>query len=208
MFKLNLTKITFSLLIAIILSQFLHELTHAFFGLIVGSKGLQVHFFAANALQQIPSDQIFKIILVEGSAALVNILVGLFAFLIFTKTKTTSIWLKYTAFLTTIFSFCLGFGYLMFDGIFYTPGGPGDFKAILNLFNGNIFLRIFLILIGSLGWFWTLFFTAKGAWQFILEENQKVKINLKINYLILSLFTITQNLAIHKEINFLFKLNS
>ena len=93
--------------------------------------------------------------------------------------------------MTAIFSIALGFGYLMFDGIFYVPNGAGDFHVILDLFGGNLILRLIIILIGSIGWVLTLFWTATSAWQFIDSELDKVRINFKLlllPYLISSTF--------------------
>lgn len=178
--KLTTPKILISLTVAILLSQFVHELTHALFGVLVGADNVQVHFFAANALQGISKDQVLETALVVGSAAFVNLLIGFVALFYFSKLKIDKIWLKYTVFLTTVFSLALGFGYLMFDGIFYVPGGAGDFHVVLDLFEGNLILRLALILIGSVGWVYTLFWTSKKAWQFIENESDKVKTNLKI----------------------------
>lgn len=178
--KLNYKQILISLFVAIILSQLLHELTHAFFGVLVGAENVQVHFFAANALQSVDQGEVLKILLVQGSAVLLNILVGLIALFAFSQRATEKAWAKYTAFLTVIFSFCLGFGYLLFDGLFYTPGAAGDFKAILDLFDGNLLLRLVIIAIGATGWVWTLFFASQKAWVFVEDESNKVKANIRL----------------------------
>jgi hypothetical protein len=178
--KLNYLQIFISLFVAIILSQFLHELTHAFLGILVGAENVQVHFFAANALQSINEDEKLKVIIVEGSAVLLNIFVGIIALFTFSKLAIEKAWIKYTAFLTLIFSFSLGFGYLLFDGIFYSPGTAGDFKAILDLFDGSLLLRLQIIIIGTIGWIWTLFFASQKAWVFVENESDKVRSNVRI----------------------------
>lgn len=178
--KLNYFQIIISLFIAIILSQFVHELTHALFGVIVGAENVQVNFFAADALQSINENQTLKILLVKGSAAIVNIIIGLIALIIFSKLNIEKIWLKYTAFLTIVFSFSLGFGYLLFDGLFYTPGGLRDFEVVLDLFNGNLVLRLSIIIIGAIGWVWTLFFASQKAWVFVKNESDKVNTNVRL----------------------------
>lgn len=177
--KLTVFQITVSVAVAVFLSQFVHELTHAGFGIIVGAHNVAVHFFAANALEGISGDQVFERVLVEASAVVVNLLVGAFALFLFQRRIMRSMWLSYTVFLTAVFSFALGFGYLMFDGIIYVPGMPGDFRAVLDLFDGNIWLRITIILSGSVGWVWTLFFSAHGAWRFVTDDTERIRTNFK-----------------------------
>lgn len=177
---LSIPQVLLTLVIALVLSQFLHELAHAVAGVLVGASDVQVTFFASSALTGIDPDDVARVTAVEGSAVAANLVVGTIAALVFRALWSRARWVAYTALLTAAFSFALGFGYLMFDGIFYEPGASGDFKAILDLFDGNLALRIVLIVVGAAGWLVTLFWVAQSAWKFTNDESERVPVAMRL----------------------------
>lgn len=176
----SITIVLLALVIAQLLSQFLHEVAHAVAGIVVGATNVQVTLFAALADTGIDPDDVARVTVIEGSAVVANLVVGTIAAVVFRALWLRVPWVSYTAFLTAAFSFALGFGYLMFDGIFYQPGAAGDFKAILDLFDGNAVFRIAIIVIGTAGWMATLFWVSQSVWRFTRDESERVAVAMRL----------------------------
>ncbi len=126
------------------------------------------------------------IILVEASASLVNIAICFVAVVIFYRARHASV--KLASMLIAGFHGMMGFGYLMFDGLFYTPGAAGDWKAVLSLVDGNMILRVSIIVIGAIGFMALFFWLGKAPLAFIptkLRELPKARLDLGLKVLVL-----------------------
>lgn len=177
---LSVPRVVVATTIALVLTQLLHEITHAVAGIAVGADDVQVTLFAASALTGIDPADTARVAIVEGSAVIVNLLVGVLTALAFRALRERSTWVAYTAFVTSAFSFALGFGYLMFDGIFYQPGAAGDYKAILDLVDGNLIVRVSIIALGAGGWLATLFWASRSVWWFTHDEPERVAVAMRL----------------------------
>jgi hypothetical protein len=80
--------------------------------------------FAVNIDYTDSSTGIWGIVVVEAMASIINILICLLAVIMFYRFS--SGYMKLGAMLTAGFQGMLGFGYLLFDGLFYSPGALGD----------------------------------------------------------------------------------
>ena len=69
----------------------------------------------------------------------------------------------------------MGFGYLLFDGLFYIPGAAGDWKTVLDLFDGHVMLRFSIMMIGTLGYMAIFFWLGKAGLSFLSAHDRNRK---------------------------------
>jgi hypothetical protein len=148
-------------LAAAVANQLLHEATHVVAALAVGSvSGFQL--FAVDTLARGRAD----ILLVAGSAAIVNILAAAVALLLARGPRRPL--LRLGLLLFGGFSAATGFGYLMFDPLFASDAGAvGDYQVVVQELGGGAVLRVVLIAVGGAGWVATMFALAMLSWGFV-----------------------------------------
>lgn len=178
--RLNLLSISF---LAFFLTQVLHEFIHLAVAQLMGFEILGFHLFAVKSTMVGVADGIWRVIMVEASASVVNMLMCLVAIVLFYRLKDA--YMKLAAMLTAGFQGMMGFGYLLFDGLFYTPGALGDWKAVLDVVQGALSLRISIIVIGALGFMALFFWLGKAPLVFLSvlqreNSNERAKLGLAV----------------------------
>jgi hypothetical protein len=181
-FNQNMNFIAISI-IAFFSAQVIHELIHFLVGIAYGFEILGFHLFAVNIHTANALDRVFPLIMVEASASIVNVLICVLAVILFYRLRNG--YLKLLAMLVAGFHGMMGFGYFLFDGIFYTPGTLGDWKAVLDLLDGNLVLRISIIFIGLVGYMALFFWLGKAPLTFLtskqrLEAKERLSLGLRV----------------------------
>lgn len=157
-------------LLSFFCAQVLHESVHLVFGLLMGFQVSGFHLFAVNIEYAAASGAVWRVAVVEAMASIVNILVCLIAAGVFYRVSGG--YAKLAAMLSAGFHGMMGFGYLLFDGLFYTPGAAGDWKTVLDLYNGNVLLRVGFIAVGAAGYMALFFWLGKAPLAFLLPEQR------------------------------------
>ncbi|OPL07775.1 MAG: hypothetical protein AVO33_03855 [delta proteobacterium ML8_F1] len=170
-------------IIAFFSAQVIHEMVHFLVGLLYDFEVLGFHLFAVNIQFGNPQDRIFEVIMVEASASIVNIIIAFASIGMFYNLK--GAYAKLLAMLMAGFHGMMGFGYLLFDGLLYSPGAAGDWKAVLDLLNGNGVLRIAIILIGAIGYMGLFFWLGKAPLMFLtsierMDDKARLSLGLKV----------------------------
>lgn len=150
--------------VALLATQFVHELAHAVTGLIVGAESVLLTLFAAF----IGPDGLTEgaLVAVAVSAPIVNILVGVVAWESSRAVAGRAPWWSAALLVTAALSLLKGFGYAMVDPVTYRPGAPGDLAALLDAVDGSVAWRIGLFAVGAAGWIATMFLVATETWRF------------------------------------------
>ncbi|MBM3700847.1 MAG: hypothetical protein FJW68_08075 [Actinobacteria bacterium] len=159
--------------IAVFFTQVLHEAVHYISALIAGAEIRAFNLFAVDIKLFNEPGYLLHDIAIESSASIANIIVGIIALTIFRIFKKSSSVSKQFFLQTAGYSFLMGFGYFLFDGLFYNPEVPGDWKSVIRMLDGSIFLRISLIIIGTCGMLFTFFWLAKNILVFVKNRNDR-----------------------------------
>lgn len=171
-------------LVALLLVQVLHEACHGIASLLVGARWTAWNLFAVDHRWVSPINKTGEII-IAGNAALINVLFGIICVLLFSQPWTTR-WPTLRLFIlyAGAYSLFTGFGYLLFDPLFYSPGSSlGDWRQVISLLGAGWELRIPLILIGAAGYMWAFFWLANSTLQFggaLDKQQQRVKLALPL----------------------------
>lgn len=156
--------------VSFVCAQVIHELAHLLFAYLLGFKVNGFHLFAVNIAYAGASGGAWRIAVVEAIASVVNIVVCSLSVRGFYWFK--SGYAKLAAMLSAGFHGMMGFGYLLFDGLFYAPGAAGDWKTVLDIFNGNTLLRVGIITIGAVGYMALFFWLGKAPLAFLSPEKR------------------------------------
>ncbi len=160
-------------IVAVFFTQVLHETVHLISAWIVGAPVNAFNLFAVDIILYSNPQYVWHDIIIEAGASIMNVIVGVIALILFHYLKKASTVSKQFLLQLTSYSFLMGFGYFLFDSLFYTPETPGDWKSVLNMLDGNIMLRIALIIIGTGGMLFTFFWLAKNVLIFTEDNNSK-----------------------------------
>ncbi len=166
-------------LIAMNLTAPVHEATHLLTQMIAGAKPVTLAFGCADTVNPTANiDTVFWKIMYAGSAALMNIIIGFILLIVLKKAKLGPL-SRPLVLMTTMMHFSMGFGYFLRDGILYHPGSDnlGDWAKVLENFNGNIVLRIAMLVVGSLGILFVFYIAWRQAYHFISDNNDKKERN-------------------------------
>lgn len=166
-------------LIAMNLTAPVHEATHLLTQMIAGAKPVTLAFGCADTVNPTANiDTVFWKIMYAGSAALMNIIIGFILLIVLKKAKLGPL-SRPLVLMTTMMHFSMGFGYFLRDGILYQPGSDnlGDWAKVLENFNGNIVLRIAMLVVGSLGILFVFYIAWRQAYHFISDNNDKKERN-------------------------------
>ena len=164
-------------IVAVNLTAPVHESTHLLTQMAAGMRPYNLSYGSADTVgtAAVNLDTVFWKIMYEGSAALMNIVVGLICFVILRKARLGPLSRVFVLYLTLL-HLCMGFGYFLRDGISYTPGGGmGDWSKVLEHFGGNIWLRIGLLIVGTLGYLLAFSIVYYEAHHFIADSGDKIE---------------------------------
>ena len=164
-------------IIAVNLTAPPHELTHLLTQMAAGYSPVNLSFGAAltEGTTYVNTESVFWKIMMEGSAALFNILVGTVLLVLLKKFRFTDTW-RVLLLQLTLLHLCMGFGYFLRDSISYSPNnGMGDWSKVLDRFNGSTVLRISILIVGTLGYLLTFYVAYKEAFHFIRDNNDKTE---------------------------------
>ncbi|MBO4583875.1 MAG: hypothetical protein J5756_02280 [Clostridia bacterium] len=164
-------------IIAMNLTAPVHEATHLLTQMIAGAKPVFLSFGAADTVDPAidPNSSFFWKVMYEGSAALMNIVIGFVLLIILKKAKLGSL-SRPLVLMTTMMHLSMGFGYFLRDGIAYSPDPEhqmGDWSKVLGRFDGNIILRIGMLVVGSLGILLVFYIAYRQAFHFISDNEDK-----------------------------------
>lgn len=164
-------------LIAVNLTAPVHESTHLLTQMAAGCKPVNLSYGSADTLgpAAVNMDSFFWKLMFEGSAALMNMVVGLILFAVLRKCRLKPLSRVFLLQLTVL-HLCMGFGYLLRDGIAYTPGGGmGDWSKVLERFGGSVPLRIGMLAVGSFGYLLAFSIVFYEAYHFIGDNNDRAE---------------------------------
>lgn len=154
---------------ALFFTQVFHELVHL---LAAWSTGVQVRGFNLFAVDTvITHEAVFRTreMIVQGSASLMNIVVGMVAAIVFTKVKRLPSLFRQFLLQLAGFSFLMGFGYFLFDGLFYSEGAYGDWSSVMDMLENPLALRLSLIAVGGASVVGTFFWMARAVMIFVSD---------------------------------------
>ncbi len=178
------TNIILAAIIAFVVTLYSHELTHLLLGLVFGTK---IVSFCSWAVTMVTIEVEWQRAIVQGSAAIVNIIMGFFAAAKFWKTKNgmTRAFLYYLA----AFSWLVGFGYLLSDPILASSDRNGDWAKVINLLGGSWGVRLPILLVGLAGYTYTIYWLAKATQAFKTSDPETL-VGRTIKLLIVPYFVV------------------
>jgi hypothetical protein len=160
-------------LTAALITQIGHEATHALAMLTVGSGVEVLQLFAVKGA---PVADTTAQALISGSAAIINILVGLVAVALFHQPATQRHPLArlFTLYLAA-YMLMTGFGYFLIDALFYAPDAPffPDWQYVIHLAGGSWAVRLPLLIIGVVGLLGVFFWLPNAALRFVTTPTDK-----------------------------------
>ena len=169
-------------IIAMNLTAPVHEATHLLTQMIAGAKPEVLAFGCAGTVDPTANlDSPFWKVMYSGSAALMNIVIGTVLLIILKKFKLGPL-SRPLVLMTTIMHYSMGFGYFLRDFFLYDPNPDpdvqqGDWAKVFENFDGNMALRITMLIIGCLGILFVFYIAYRQAFHFISDNNDKKERN-------------------------------
>lgn len=160
-------------IVALFFTQVLHEGVHFLAAKLVGAEVLAFNLFAVKITFFHDPAYLWRDIVIEASASIVNVGIGLLALLAFHSLKRLPSLFQQFFFQLAGYNMLMGFGYFLFDGLFYTPDSYGDWKSVLRMLDGSLVLRLILIIVGAVGMVFTFFWLARFAMVFVKDRASK-----------------------------------
>lgn len=160
---------------ALFFTQVLHEFVHLIASV---STGVQVRGFNLFAVDTVITyDALFRTreIIVQASASLMNVVIGLVAAILFYHVKKLPPLFRQFLLQLAGFSLLMGFGYFLFDGLFYSVGSYGDWNSVMNMLENPLPLRVFLIAVGSTGVVGSFFWMARAVMIFVSDSGSNMQ---------------------------------
>lgn len=168
--------------IAMNLTAPVHEATHLLTQMAAGLKPQLLAFGVAGTIgtPSVDMNSFFWKVMLEGSAALMNILIGTVLLIVLKNAKLGPL-SRPLVLMTTIMHYSMGFGYFLRDFFLYDPNPgdrqQGDWAKVLERFNGSIALRIGMLIVGCLGILFVFYIAFRQAYHFIRDNNDKKERN-------------------------------
>jgi hypothetical protein len=158
-------------LVAAMMTQIIHEATHALAMVVVGTgvDRMQLYAVLGNPVTDTTAG-----LIIAGGAAIVNILIGLVAVLFYYQTKATFyarlLWMYLTAYMLMA-----GFGYLFVDALFYNPQATffPDWQYVIHTLGGGWEVRIPILIVGIVGLLGVFFWLPPAALRFVSDPTDK-----------------------------------
>lgn len=171
-------------IIAMNLTAPVHEATHLITQMIAGAKPEVLAFGCAGTVDGTATenlDSVFWKVMFSGSAALMNIVIGTILLIVLKKCKLGPI-SRPLVLMTTMMHYSMGFGYFIRDFFLYDPNHDpdvqqGDWAEVYENFDGNMALRITMLIIGCLGILFVFYIAYRQAFHFISDNNDKKERN-------------------------------
>lgn len=171
-------------IIAMNLTAPVHEATHLITQMIAGAKPEVLAFGCAGTIDGTATanlDSVFWKVMFSGSAALMNIVIGTILLIVLKKCKLGPI-SRPLVLMTTMMHYSMGFGYFIRDFFLYDPNHDpdvqqGDWAEVYENFDGNMALRITMLIIGCLGILFVFYIAYRQAFHFISDNNDKKERN-------------------------------
>lgn len=171
--RLRIVVILLLALAGALMAQIIHEFTHAAFMWLVGTGVEIVQLFAVRGR---PVTDPNALLVIYGSAAIVNIILGLLAVLFFHRPGAPGaavgrLLLMYIA----AYMLMAGFGYLFIDALFYNPTAEfhPDWQNVIHLLGGGWEVRLPILVIGTVGLLGVFFWLPNAALRFVPNPTEK-----------------------------------
>ena len=175
-------------IIAMNLTAPVHESAHLLTQIAAGAQPVWLAFGSADTINPTADlTSVFWKVMYEGSAALINIIIGLILLIILKKFRLGQL-SRPLILMTAIMHLSMGFGYFLRDGIAYSPdpeNNLGDWSKVLERFDGNIILRTAMLIVGALGILLVFYIAYRQAFHFIADNNDKKERNRVVSALYL-----------------------
>lgn len=156
--------------VALFFSHVLHEAVHLISALITGAQVRRFNLFAVDIVLFNEVEYMWHDIVIEAGASVVNVLAGFLALFIFYRLKPGYPLLKQFFLQVSGYNLLMGFGYFLFDGLFYSPDLAGDWRSVISMLDGSIALRVTLVVLGTAGMLFTMFWLARAVLVFVSEK--------------------------------------
>jgi hypothetical protein len=157
--------------VAALMTQTIHELTHALAMVIVGTgvDRLQLYAVLGNPVEDITAQRI-----IAGGAAIINIILGLAAVFAFHQLRAGFYRRLFILYLAA-YMLMAGFGYLFVDSLFYAPDAPfhPDWQYVIHSLGGGWEVRIPILIIGVVGLLGVFFWLPNAALRFVSDPTDK-----------------------------------
>ena len=143
-------------IIAMNLTAPVHESTHLITQMLAGAKPEVLAFGCAGTVDPTADiSTVFWKVMYSGSAALMNIVIGTVLLIVLKKFRLGPI-SRPLVLMTTMMHYSMGFGYFLRDFFLYDPNPDpdiqqGDWAKVFENFDGNLALRITMLIIGCIG---------------------------------------------------------
>jgi hypothetical protein len=158
-------------LVAALMTQIIHEATHALAMITVGTGVDRMQLYAV--LGNPVTDSNAQLI-IAGGAAVLNIILGLIAVIFYYQTKDSyyaRLFLMYLA----AYMLMAGFGYLFVDSLFYNPQASffPDWQFVIHALGGGWEVRIPIMIVGTVGLLGVFFWLPNAALRFVSDPTDK-----------------------------------
>ena len=169
-------------IIAMNLTAPVHEATHLITQMLAGAKPEVLAFGRAGTVDPTADiSTVFWKVMYSGSAALMNIVIGTVLLIVLKKFRLGPI-SRPLVLMTTMMHYSMGFGYFLRDFFLYDPNPDpdiqqGDWAKVFENFDGNLALRITMLIIGCIGILFVFFIAYRQAFHFISDNNDKKERN-------------------------------
>ena len=169
-------------IIAMNLTAPVHEATHLITQMLAGAKPEVLAFGCAGTVDPTADiSTVFWKVMYSGSAALMNIVIGTVLLIVLKKFRLGPI-SRPLVLMTTMMHYSMGFGYFLRDFFLYDPNPDpdiqqGDWAKVFENFDGNLALRITMLIIGCIGILFVFFIAYRQAFHFISDNNDKKERN-------------------------------
>lgn len=161
--------------LAVTLTAPVHEGVHMLTAMAAGRTPNYLAFGVTESLGDLTVDMgsTFWKVMLEGSAALFNVVVGIVLTLVLHRCRLRPLSRQFVL-LLAILHLCMGFGYFLRDGVVYAPNnGMGDWSKVLDRFDGSLSLRVAMLCVGSAGYLFALYLAYHEAYRFIEHNDDK-----------------------------------
>lgn len=158
--------------VAVLITQITHEMTHAVAMWLVGTGVEAIQLFA---VQGNPVTDPNAQMIISGSAAIFNVVVGLLCVVLFYTVARRNTLARLLTLYLAGYMLMTGFGYFMVDALFYAPDAPffPDWQYVIHLLGGGWDVRLPLLLIGVVGLLGVFFWLPNAALRFVTTPTDK-----------------------------------